>query len=55
MVQYEAMLVLNETDPETQFDRHARLALADPFGVRLKDRNDLLGMGALFRLEWKDS
>ena len=51
MVQDEAVRVFDHTDLEAQFHRHARLALADPFGVRLEDRKDLLGMGDGFAVQ----
>ncbi len=42
------MLVFHDTDSQAQFNRHAGLALADPFGVRLEDGKDFLGMGDAF-------
>jgi hypothetical protein len=43
-MQDEAVLVFHDADPQTQFDRHAGFAFADPFRVRLEYRKDLLGM-----------
>ena len=42
------MLVFKNADPHAQLDRNAGLAFADPFRVRLEDREDLLVMGNLF-------
>ena len=39
------MLVFHDADPQAQFDRHAGLALADPFGVRLEHGKHFLLMG----------
>ncbi len=38
------MLVLDEVDPESEFHRHSRLALADPLGVGLEDGEDFFMM-----------
>ena len=39
------MLILADSDPQTQLYRHAGLAFVDPLGVGLKDREDFLVMG----------
>ena len=48
MMENETMLVFKNADPHAQLDRNAGLAFADPFRVRLEDREDLLVMGDLF-------
>jgi hypothetical protein len=42
MMQDELMLVFQDADHDAQLDRDAGLALADPFGVRLKHREHLI-------------
>ncbi len=41
MVQDEWVLVFEDTHLNTQFHRDVGFPLADPFGVRFKDREDL--------------
>jgi hypothetical protein len=42
VMQYELVLVLEDADLDAQFHRDARFSLADPLGVRLKNREHLL-------------
>ncbi len=44
MVKDELMLILDDVDPESEFHRHYRLALADPLGVGLEDGEDFFMM-----------
>ncbi|CAG4885143.1 protein of unknown function [Georgfuchsia toluolica] len=44
MVQYELIPVLQDANIDPQFHRNTGFAFADPFRVRLKDREDLLGV-----------
>ena len=48
MMEKETVLVFENADPHAQLDRNAGLAFADPFRVRLEDREDLLVMGNRF-------
>ena len=45
VVEDEAVLVFADGHAQSQLDRHAGLAFADPLGVRLEDREDLLFVG----------
>jgi len=51
VVQNEAVGVFDHMDPDAQFDRHAGLALADPFGMGLENGEDLLFVGDGFSLQ----
>jgi hypothetical protein len=37
VVKDELALVFHDADPEPKFNRHTRLAFADPSGMRLED------------------
>ena len=45
------MLVFTDGHAQSQLDRHAGLAFADPLGVRLEDREDLLFVGDALAIE----
>jgi len=47
-MQDETVLVFQQTHLDAQFHRNPRFTLADPFGVRFKQREHLFGMGNLF-------
>jgi len=51
VVQDEAVLIFDHTDAQPEFHRYSGLALADPFGVGFKDRENLLRRGDDFALQ----
>ena len=52
MVQNEAVLVFDDTNPQPQLHRHAGLALANPLGMGLKNGKDFLFMWDDFALKY---
>lgn len=48
---YESVPVLDDADSQPKLNRHSGLALTDPFGVWLENREDFLRMGNLLPLK----
>lgn len=55
VMQDKAAAVFEHADTKSQFYRHTSLAFANPFGMRLEDREDFLCMGHGFPLKYPAS
>ena len=54
-VQYKAMIVFHDADPQAQFNRDTGFAFANPFGMRLEQGQDFFVMGNGFALNGEAS